>query len=98
MLLDIERDELFKYAGHSTLFDRYSLKDKSQKPIETPQYFFMRVAMGLSYNEKNPTEWAIKFYDKMSNLEYIAGGSTNIGAGTTSRRFQIVFYWKFKMT
>ena len=26
---------------------------------------------------------AIKFYDKMSNLEYIAGGSTNIGAGTT---------------
>ena len=69
--------------GISTLFDRYALKDKSQKPIETPQYFFMRVAMGLSYNEKNPTEWAIKFYNKMSNLEYIAGGSTNIGAGTT---------------
>ena len=81
--IDIQRDEIFKYAGLSTLFDRYSLKDKSQKPIETPQYFFMRVAMGLSYNEKNPTEWAIKFYDKMSRLEYIAGGSTNIGAGTT---------------
>jgi len=81
--IDIERDELFKYAGISTLFDRYSIKDKFQKPIETPQYFFMRVAMGLSYNETNPTEWAIKFYDKMSNLEYIAGGSTNIGAGTT---------------
>ena len=43
----------------------------------------MRVAMGLSYNEKNPTEWAIKFYEKMSQLEYIAGGSTNLGAGTT---------------
>ena len=80
--LDIKRDEIFKYAGLSTLFDRYSLKDKTQKPIETPQYFFMRVAMGLSYNEKNPTEWAIKFYNKMSNLEYVAGGSTNIGAGT----------------
>ena len=82
-VIDIERDELFKYAGISTLFDRYALKDKFQKPIEPPQYFFMRVAMGLSYNETDPTKWAIKFYDKMSNLEYIAGGSTNIGAGTT---------------
>ncbi len=81
--LDIKKDELFKYAGISTLFDRYSMKDTDQKPIETPQYFFMRVAMGLSYNEKNPTEQAIKFYNKMSNLEYVAGGSTNIGAGTT---------------
>lgn len=81
--LDTKRDELFQYAGLSTLLDRYSLKDKNQKPIETPQYFFMRVAMGLSYNEVNPTEQAIKFYDKMSRLEYIAGGSTNIGAGTT---------------
>jgi ribonucleoside-diphosphate reductase alpha chain len=77
------RDDLFKYAGASTLLDRYAMKDKNQKPIETPQYFFMRVAMGLSYNEQNPTEQAIKFYNKMSQLEYIAGGSTNIGSGTT---------------
>ncbi|MBI3337358.1 MAG: ribonucleoside-diphosphate reductase subunit alpha [Candidatus Staskawiczbacteria bacterium] len=81
--IDTNRDELFKYAGVSTLLDRYSIKDKFQKPIEPPQYFFMRVAMGLSYNEADPTKWAILFYDKMSNLEYIAGGSTNIGAGTT---------------
>lgn len=81
--LDTKRDDLFQYAGLSTLLDRYALKDKNQKPIETPQYFFMRVAMGLSYNETNPTEKAIKFYNKMSQLEYVAGGSTNIGAGTT---------------
>lgn len=81
--INIEKDEIFKYAGLSTLLNRYALKDKSQKPIETPQYFFMRVAMGLSYNEKNPTEQAIKFYNKMSALKYVAGGSTNIGAGTT---------------
>ncbi len=80
--LDISRDELFKYAGLSTLFDRYALKDKNMQPVETPQYFFMRVAMGLSYNEKNPTGLAIEFYEKMSRLEYLAGGSTNIGAGT----------------
>lgn len=79
--LDIEQDELFIYAGLSSLLDRYSIKEKNQKPAETPQYFFMRVAMGLSYNEKDPTEWAIRFYEKMSGHEYIAGGSTNINAG-----------------
>ena len=80
--LHIERDEIFTYAGLSTLLDRYSMRDENQKRIESPQYFFMRVAMGLSYNEKDPTEAAIKFYEKMSQHLYIAGGSTNIGAGT----------------
>ncbi len=80
--LRLQRDELLHYAGLSTLLNRYSLKDKDQQPRETPQYFFMRVAMGLSYNEDNPTAWAKKFYHKMSKLEYIAGGSTNIAAGT----------------
>lgn len=80
--LKLERDELFQYAGISTLLDRYAMKDDKQRPVETPQYFFMRVAMGLSYNESNPTDQAIQFYNKMSRLEYIAGGSTNIGAGT----------------
>lgn len=82
LALKIERDEIFNYAGLSSLLDRYSMRDENQKRIETPQYFFMRVAMGLSYNEKNPTEAAIKFYEKMSRLLYIAGGSTNLGAGT----------------
>lgn len=82
--LDISRDELFIYAGLSTLLGRYSIKDKNQKAFETPQYCFMRVAMGNAYNEKDPTEWAIKFYEKMSQHEYIAGGSTNINAGVPS--------------
>lgn len=81
--LDISRDEIFTYAGLSTLLNRYSIKDEKQKPSETPQYFFMRVAMGLSYNEGNPTEWAKRFYGRMSRHQYLAGGSTNLGAGTT---------------
>ena len=80
--LDLERDELFQYAGLDSLMNRYALRDERQQPLETPQYFFMRVAMGLSYNEDNPTAWAKRFYHKMSRHEYIAGGSTNIGAGT----------------
>ncbi len=80
--LVLERDELFQYAGLDGLINRYAMKNVDQTPRETPQYFFMRIAMGLSYNEKNPTEMAKKFYNKMSRFEYIAGGSTNLAAGT----------------
>ncbi|TSC56623.1 MAG: ribonucleotide-diphosphate reductase subunit alpha [Parcubacteria group bacterium Gr01-1014_18] len=82
-LMDMSRDDILTYAGLSTLEDRYMIKDKKLDSLELPQYFWMRVAMGLSYHEKNPVEAAIRFYDRMSRLEYVAGGSTNIGAGTT---------------
>lgn len=81
--LNIERDEYFQYAGLDGLVNRYMIKGVDQNPVETPQYFFMRIAMGLSYNEKNPTEAAKKFYSKMSRHQYIPGGSTNLAAGTT---------------
>ncbi len=81
--LDVSRDDLFLYSGLDGLMNRYALRDIKQEPTETPQYLFMRVAMGLSYNESNPTEWAIRFYHKMSKHEFIAGGSTNLGAGTS---------------
>lgn len=80
--LNLDRDELFIYSGLDGLMNRYAIKNIDQKPTETPQYLFMRVAMGLSYNEKDPTLWAIRFYNKMSRHEYIAGGSTNVAAGT----------------
>ena len=81
--IDISRDELFLYAGLSGLLDRYAIKDAEQGPIETPQYFFMRIAMGLAYNEEDKTKWAKRFYHKMSKHDFIAGGSCNLGAGTT---------------
>lgn len=80
--LDTSRDEFFQYAGLSTLLHRYSLKDEKNISQEVPQFTFMRVAMGLSYNEANPNEWAKKFYDKFSKLEYLAAGSTNLMSGT----------------
>ena len=85
--IDMERDELLTYTGLSTMSKRYLLRDREEHElIESPQYFWMRVAMGLALLEKNPTEIALRFYAKMSCLEYIAGGSTNIAAGTTFPR------------
>ena len=81
--LKIERDELYRYSGASTMLNRYLIKDPETHPLETPQYFWMRIAMAMAVNEAKPDEWAKKFYDKMSRLEYLSAGSTNIGAGTT---------------
>lgn len=41
----------------------------------------MRIAMGLSFNEKDPTAAALDFYEHMSRLEYLPGGSTRVNAG-----------------
>jgi ribonucleoside-diphosphate reductase alpha chain len=84
--LDIDRDELLTYTGLGTMSKRYLLRDRNHDLMETPQYFWMRIAMGLALTEKNPTEIALRFYAKMSALEYIPGGSTNIAAGTNSPR------------
>lgn len=80
--LDLDRDQLLTYTGLSTMKHRYLVKSAQQKLQESPQYFFMRVAMGLAFKEKDPTASAKLFYDKMSRLEYIPGGSTNINAGS----------------
>jgi ribonucleoside-diphosphate reductase alpha chain len=89
--LKIENDELYKYSGLSTMQNRYLLKSETQSPLETPQYFWMRVAMGMSLNEKEPNVWAKKFYDKMSKLEYLSAGSSNLGAGTPKPKLSNCF-------
>lgn len=86
-----ERDNLIKYIGLITMMKRYIVRDRNNKIIETPQYFWMRVSMGLSLNEENPTETALRFYEKMSELSYLSAGSTLIGAGTINPRLSNCF-------
>jgi ribonucleoside-diphosphate reductase alpha chain len=79
--LDPSRDGLSKYLGVITNKNRYALRKQSGAPLEVPQFTHMRIAMGLSFNEENPTEAAIDFYKHMSNLDYVPGGSTRVNAG-----------------
>lgn len=79
--LDPARDGLSKYLGVVTNKNRYALRKNTGEPIEVPQFTHMRIAMGLSFNETNPTEAAIDFYKHMSNLDYVPGGSTRVNAG-----------------
>ena len=79
--LDPAKDDLSKYLGVITNRHRYALRKHSNDPIEPPQFTHMRIAMGLSYNEPDPTAAAIGFYGHMSRLEYVPGGSTRVNAG-----------------
>ncbi len=79
--LEPERDKLSKYLGVITNRNRYALRKLNGDPLETPQFTHMRIAMGLSFNEKDPTAAALDFYEHMSKLEYLPGGSTRVNAG-----------------
>ncbi len=81
--LDPTRDELLRYIGTVTVRNRYMITDHDRQPLEVPQYFWMRVAMGLSLNESDPTAAALSFYEAISRLEYLPAGSTLVNAGTS---------------
>ncbi|MDG1877165.1 MAG: ribonucleoside-diphosphate reductase subunit alpha [Acidimicrobiales bacterium] len=78
--INTQRDKNFEFFGLRTVYDRYLLRHPTTRDvIETPQYFFLRVACGLA---TNPEE-AIKFYDLMSSLAYLASSPTLFNSGTT---------------
>ena len=89
-----ERDLLFQYRGLQTIHDRYLLKTTTQKQIifELPQYFWMRVAMGLALAEKeNRTEYAIDFYNSISQMDYVPSTPTLFNAGTNHPQLSSCF-------
>ncbi|MFZ1360650.1 MAG: ribonucleoside-diphosphate reductase subunit alpha [Candidatus Saccharimonadales bacterium] len=79
--IDPAKDDLSKYLGVITSRNRYGLRNLKGDTIEVPQYTNMRIAMGLSFNETDPTAAALDFYTHMANLDYSPGGSTRINAG-----------------
>ncbi|MRJ02074.1 MAG: hypothetical protein GXO19_04310 [Epsilonproteobacteria bacterium] len=78
-----ERDLQFTYLGIRTLYDRYLLKDKENRPIELPQQLFMAVAMFLAQNELDCQGWAKRFYDVISKFEVMVATPTLSNARTT---------------
>jgi ribonucleoside-diphosphate reductase alpha chain len=77
-----ERDELFTYLGAQTIADRYLLSHQGRR-LETPQWFWMRVAMGLAIKEGAEKEkWAIEFYNLLSTFRFVSSTPTLFNSGT----------------
>ncbi|WP_457627901.1 ribonucleoside-diphosphate reductase subunit alpha [Persephonella sp.] len=81
--IDYTRDSLLDYFGMTTMKDRYFTRDREGNIIEKPQWFFMRVAMGIGNNE----EEVIKIYDKISKLEYLHSTPTLYNSGTVTHQY-----------
>lgn len=83
--LVFERDREFKYLGLQTLQANYLSKEHGNRALlETPQIFWMRVAMGCALAEKTPEErnaQAIEFYEIMSAMYYMPSSPTLYHAG-----------------
>ena len=86
--IDSGRNDLFEFFGLRTLYDRYLLKNPvTRDVIESPQFFWMRVACGLA---ESPYE-AIDLYHLFSSLEYVPSTPTLFNSGTQHEQLSSCF-------
>jgi ribonucleoside-diphosphate reductase alpha chain len=96
--LDPLADLDFDYLGIQTLYDRYLIVDKTVKPsrrLETPQFFWMRVAMGLFIEEKSDREnWVIQLYGLYKSRRFCSSTPTLFNAGTLHSQLSSCYLYK----
>ncbi|MFD4209737.1 ribonucleoside-diphosphate reductase subunit alpha [Micromonospora tulbaghiae] len=86
--VDPDGDLRFEYFGLRTVADRYLLRHpQSRLVVETPQYWLLRVACGLS---RTPGE-AVGFYRLMSALAYLPSSPTLFNSGTRHTQMSSCF-------
>jgi ribonucleoside-diphosphate reductase alpha chain len=84
--LRLDRDQLFPATGLQALHDDYLLHENGRR-IETPQYFWMRLAMGLALNEgEQCNAWALEFYEALSTFCFVPAETVLRHAGTIEPR------------
>lgn len=96
--IDYSADLDFDYLGIQTLYDRYLIVDKTgKKPrrLETPQLFWMRVAMGLFYKETNEMEsYIIKLYQLYKDRRFCSSTPTLFNSGTCRSQLSSCYLYK----
>ena len=95
--LDPSADLDFDYLGIQTLFDRYLVVDKtgdSPQRIETPQLFWMRVAMGVFAHEENPEDRIIALYNLYKSRRFCSSTPTLFNSGTLHSQLSSCYLYK----
>ena len=96
--LDPNADLDFDYLGIQTLYDRYLTIDKTghqHRRIETPQIFWMRVAMGLFVAEiEEKEDKVISLYTLYKNRLFCSSTPTLFNSGTLHSQLSSCYlYW-----
>ncbi|MCE9616720.1 MAG: ribonucleoside-diphosphate reductase subunit alpha [Lentisphaerae bacterium] len=96
--LDPSADLDFDYLGLQTLYDRYLIVDKTgarARRLETPQFFWMRVAMGLFLQEPTRREdWAIHLYGLYKQRRFCSSTPTLFNSGTLHSQLSSCYLYK----
>jgi len=95
--LDPEADLGFDYLGIQSLYDRYLLVDKTATPhrrLETPQLFWMRVAMGLFRHEKDNTPRILELYGLYKSRRFCSSTPTLFNSGTVHSQLSSCYLYK----
>ena len=95
--IDPSADLDFDYLGIQTLYDRYLVVDKTgDKPLrlETPQIFWMRVAMGVFAHEDSPEDQIISLYNLYKSRRFCSSTPTLFNAGTPHSQLSSCYLYK----
>jgi len=100
--LDPMADLEFELLGVQTMYDRYLIIDKTVKParrLETPQFFWMRVAMGLFLREeKNREDWVIRLHALYKSRRFCSSTPTLFNAGTLHSQLSSCYLYQVNDT
>ncbi len=84
--LDPMADLQFDFIGVQNLYDRYLVSEPlaggGKRRMETPQMFWLRVAMGLSLRETDKEEKAVDFYNIYRSKSACSSTPTLFNSGT----------------
>ena len=96
--IDPTADMDFDFLGIQTLYDRYLIIDKTKKQarrIETPQFFWMRVAMGLFIDEPtNREDWVVRLYNLYKSRRFCSSTPTLFNSGTLHSQLSSCYLYK----
>ena len=82
---DPHADMEFDYLGMQTLYDRYLIVDKTNgnhRRLEVPQFFWMRVAMGIHMNHGADEDKVLKLYKLYKDRRFCSSTPTLFNSGT----------------
>ena len=96
--LDPAADLDFDFLGISSLYDRYLIVDKKgkiERRLETPQLFWMRVAMGLFLQEKNDAVGKVAtLYALYKSRRFCSSTPTLFNSGTLHSQLSSCYLYK----
>ncbi|MGB0272193.1 MAG: ribonucleoside-diphosphate reductase subunit alpha [Opitutales bacterium] len=96
--LDPSADLDFDYLGIQTLYDRYLIVDKTSKQhrrLEVPQFFWIRVSMGLFHAEKEDREgYVISLYNLYKSRRFCSSTPTLFNSGTLHSQLSSCYLYK----